>query len=271
MGAGQFSPTSYEIIGRSSATSATLVTVSANASANVKGSYATIGTTTFHWSGFYLLVQRIATTGRWRLDVAINTGGSDAIIVEDFFIETTANGTSFNLWFPLRVPSGASVKVRVQCDSGGSTLAMAAFGYMSGPNGPPSYSRIISCTDFTSTDATNGVTLNGTTQTAWAQVVSSTALRIAGLYVSPSRRADAVRSNASLVVDIGRGAASSEIVTLQLVVFNHGATNMETVVPASVERPYFIDIPASTRLSVRAVADAATTDSFGVCLSGLVP
>jgi hypothetical protein len=253
----------YETIGATGGPPVNEGTICTTGAANTKGSYATMGTTTFQADGFFLTLLNTGTADRFRVDIAINTGGSDTIIVEDFWCEN--NGIAFHVhnWIPVRVPSGAAVKIRAQALGASRTLGALATMY-SDPSRVGG-SKIRSATDFTNTLPTNTLTLTGTTQTAWSEVCASTAARFCRLWAMPTNAGDATRTADRFIIDVGMGAAASEVVLGQ---FYMSSSTTALRVNSAIEFP--CDIPAGKRLAFRVTCLNANTDSMSMACMGLV-
>ena len=73
----------YENIG---VTSASGTTVTAG-TANVYGSLATLGTTSFAYDGIILNVNGFSSSGRYRFTLTANNGAADQAIVSDIMFE----------------------------------------------------------------------------------------------------------------------------------------------------------------------------------------
>ena len=237
--------------------------------ADTKGSYATIGTTGFQYGGLVLslLASGLGGARKFRLDIAINTGGSDTIIVEDYYFEgsnTAIAVAPLNIHLRVCIPSGATVKARVQSNQSTQTIAVALIGVAYDFPGPVGKSRVVSCTDFTNTLPTNTVTQAGNSYTAWTEIRSSLPARVSALWLTFSNGGDSSRTASDFIVDIGVGAAGSEVVIGSILGTQSGG--LFSLIPAFLP----CDIPAGSRLAFRiqcAVAGAA--DAFGVCAIGL--
>ncbi|MBK1656832.1 hypothetical protein [Paracraurococcus ruber] len=245
------------------------VTVTASAAANAKGSYATLGTAGLSYSGFVLQMLP-ANSGKYRVDVAINTGGSDQVIVEDWLIDATSSGASRsvqNLWLPIAIPSGAAVKARCQAATGSHALRVLLTGYAQDFPGFPGFRALRSLTTFSATEAPT-VTQNGTTQTATWQEFSATPLAepVAALYFAVSTGGDNARTTSRWLAEVASGASGSEVSRLIL----QGAQNTTDITPG-VWGPFPAMLPPSTRLSFKVQCQAAAVDTFGLAAYGLIP
>lgn len=254
-----------EILGTGTGTG---TTVTANATGNTKSAAATIGSTTFAWSGF--IVQAEPSPGgarRYRFDVVANNGGSDQVIVADYYFEFP-NGTGvpqcIAVDFPVAVPSGASLKIKLQSSTGSETAVFTILGYALDTPGPVGASRVVSCTDWTNTQPTNSVTQTNTTFTAWTTIVASTPARVSRLWLNPSNAGDTGRTATDFLVEIAVGAAAAE----QRIASFFGKQVATFCQFGGWQFP--CDIPAGTRLSFRVqTASGVAADSMGVAAVGL--
>src|SRR5665213_1654097 len=94
MGHGQSLPSSarYEQLGFGTGTG---TAVAASGSANVKGSYASIGgATSFDYDGLYISgITGSGSKERFLVDIAANNGGGDEIIIANYFYESAGNNS----------------------------------------------------------------------------------------------------------------------------------------------------------------------------------
>ena len=250
--------TRSETIGIASGTGTTVTAGSANA----KGSAATIGTTAFRYSAFRLTIfQTGSTSRRNRLDIIVNNGGADEVILPDVYFE---NGTNdFSQIFPISIPSGATVKAKLQCTTGSEAAIVAITGFAGDFGMEPGNGRAISCTDWTNTGPTFTVTQTGTTATAWTTIAGSLSNAVSRLWLMPTHAADTGRTVSDFTVEIGIGSAGNEVVLDTA--FGHQVSN--GVMQTLWELP--CDLPAGKRLSFRVTCAAAAADAFGVTALGL--
>lgn len=232
--------------------------------ANTKGSFATIGTTAFAWSSFVLSINLPGNNSRFRIDIAVNSGGSDQIIVEDLFIESGVSTVQpFVFTIPVAVPAGAVVKARIQADAASRTLGVVVCGYAADFSGAPGASRLISLTDWTNTLPTNSVTQTGTSFSAWAQIMASTPRRVSALFIAPTAYGDTTRTASEFLVEIGKGGAGAEV-PIGAFIYRQGAGGM-----VGLNSSFPCDLPAASRLAFRVQCAAAAADSLGISASGL--
>ena len=261
------SSTRYETQGISGGVGTTLT---AGATANTKGSFAILGTTGFEYDGFHLYITGFTGggTSRYRVDIAVNTGGSDQVIVEDVYFDPSPAATYYadqkSVLIPVNVPRGAVVKARCQSTGTSVTVAASVLGFQGDAKATKGFRALKSATDWTNTDPTNSLTLNGTTLTGWVQIMASTPVRFAGLYLTLDSLGSTSLTTAHATFEIGIGASGSEHTTGIVIARQLSALNV-----INMHGPYPCDIAAGTRLAVRAQCDAADTNSYGVVLNGL--
>lgn len=234
-------------------------------SSNAKGTYATLGTLSQPVGAITVGLLPGTSARRFKIDIAINTGGADSIIVANAYTESGGSGGNFfsSYYFPVALPSGAIVKFRCSCTTNSGVATALVTAYPSTGGRFKGRSKVVSLTDFTNGDPTNTVTLNGTTQTAWAAIAASTSARVSRLWLVPATGGDVSRTSAAILVDIGTGGSGSEVTKAQFLV------SQNTLATVPVPNVLDMDIPASTRLSFRAQAASATADTFGMVALGL--
>ena len=249
----------YETLGAGTGTG---TTVTAAGSANTKGLYSTVGTASFQYDGIYLYFSTFSANARFRVDIAINTT-ADTIIIPDLFIDSSTAATTANTYtfIPVSIPAGAAVKARCQSTTASASFSMIVGGFETDSNGTRGFARAISCTDWTNTDPTGAITLNGITQTGWGQIQASTTARLAALYAMFDARGAALTS-ADLLLDIGWGAAASERVLTQILIRGTGSHQQ-------ILGPFPCDFPAGTRLAFRGQASTTDTNTVGLSLLGI--
>jgi hypothetical protein len=234
--------------------SGTGVTVTASATANTKGSYSTIGTTSFEYDAVWVTLQELVggTGYRQRIDIAANTGGADEVIIADLFFDASTNGGAwyntaapFTFCVPVCVPAGAVLKARAQSSTGSGTVAVWLQGQQGDAKAVRGFRGLASATDWTNTDATGSCAFSGQTLSSWAQIQASTPNRFAGLMVGLDS-GGTVPSGFQFLVDVGWGSSGSERKLFSLgSYFYFGGFSPLSV---SLAGPFPCDLPAGSRL-----------------------
>jgi hypothetical protein len=110
-------------------------TVDPGVSANTKGSYAQItASTAVDYAGFCFHLDPLnvsfASTNYLLIDIAVGAGGSEKIIIPNYFAQNAVSGVtrpSFSPWFDMPIIAGTRIAVRAQCSSATSTLRQFGF------------------------------------------------------------------------------------------------------------------------------------------------
>jgi len=258
--------------GAAAGTAGTVIT--ASGTANTKGSYTDIGSTTsFDYEWLIVVAGAANTAGNYVFDLAISVGGNRFIIAEDLrFCSLRASNQQWDIYcLPLHVPSGSQLSVRCAASVASITMQVVILGYSSGPFGAPGYSR---CRAFYAPSTSRGITCDpgavAHTKTR-TQITASTPDRAVALlaYVGPN--GDVAAAATRWLFDIETGGAGSEQVLLPNMYLGRGAPyDMPT---SQVFGPYPCDIPASSRMSCNIQCHVTTAGdrSVDVALWGFVP
>lgn len=238
----------------------TASTVNASASPNVKGVWAELCTST-PWDADALLVhlQINSSTVGALMDFAIGAAGSEIPIVENVLIAQPSRLSTY-LHVPKQIPAGSRISARVQATNGGQAIAVQAM-LMRGSfwSNPPAGNVLTYGADTTDSGGQvidPGAVLN--TYGSWTQLSASTARDISAVFLMVGNRQNAAPVDAagSFWLDIGYGAAASEIAVIAGLRFGSSTAALYGPLPA-MWLP--ASIPAGSRLCAR--ARAATTDA----------
>lgn len=243
----------YELLGQSAGAG---TTVTGSATANTKGSYTTIGTSGFDYDGCWLYItnKMSGTVARYRVDLAVNNGGSDQIIVADMFYDGSTGGAYYSgagptsPFIPVRIFKGATVKARCQATAASGTVDVSLQGVQGGATMIGPGRGLVNDTPFTNTDPTNGIVVSGTTQTAWTQIVASTTARYRALYVMAGAAGGTVNLMATRL-DIGWGSSGNERTLFSLDTWEYGNTSIGLL--GGALGPYPCNFAVGTRLALR--------------------
>jgi hypothetical protein len=261
--------TRSEVLGNPGTGEGTTVTTGV---ANTKGSYADLGTATFAYAGMVLMVSSVSGA-RVRLDLAVDTGGGNQIVVEDLFMDFTGGGiaAAVHVVLPIHVPSGATIRARAQSNGSGISLRAMLIGYAMDT---PGFSRVRQVKPLnawggsaaSATDPASFVALTGNTYTAWTEVTASAPDQCFGLLVALGNNGATARGNTRIVVDIGVGGAGSEVLigTIMVGQTANGPGAMSAMMP--------VHVAAGSRVAFRLVTSgAAFTQTTGCSVHGLIP
>lgn len=118
------------------------VTLTANASANTKGSYQQIvASAPINADGLILTVSCGSASSGYLVDVAVGAGGSEQVIVPNFPFQDfrLASGLDCLIFLPIKIYKGQRVAMRCQAGTGSQTLGVSVNFLASGFSGiqPP--------------------------------------------------------------------------------------------------------------------------------------
>jgi hypothetical protein len=256
-------------IGPIAATSSgTLVTPGA---ANVKGSWVQLSAAApFEVAGLGLDVQAI-TAGDYLIDIGIGAAAAETVLVADILLSTVGIAEGFNHQFiplPIGITVGTRVAARAQCSTGANVLPVVLALYGAGPAAAvSSYTAGAVAADSGGTTIDPGAVLN--TKGAWAELIAATTGIARYVVLLLGGRGNGARVNANWLIDIGIGAAGSEVVVVPDLLASQTATQ-DIVRPCVFPMP--LEIPSGSRVAVRAQANTtdATDRLFDATLTAFV-
>ena len=239
--------------------------VNPSSSSNTKGSYVTlISATAFDVCWMDAYVGMGSSSGGYSIDIAVGPAGQEKIIVNNLFVTNTSaaalrHGPHYS--FPVSIPAGMRISARAQCgassDTGNNFVALqlfdGSFTQMEGTAGVDSISF--------NAGSTTGVTVTASgssnTKGSYAQLIAATARDYIGLFFAVGRAGSLPSTSGSHLMDVAIGASGQEKIILPNLVFEYAAA-AEAYYPET-EGPYFIAVPAGTRLAARSQSDTSSS------------
>jgi hypothetical protein len=190
-------------------------TLTGNASANVIGTYASVGTVGgTAWSGFY--AEFSAPSGATNRYLArISLDGGSTVFVGPFLVMPASTSTRMErFFFPLIVASGTTIHMAVSSSAASSaTVKVVLTGLVpQGAINPPGYTTATNITTpgtATTVASATGVALSAN-NTTWTQIIASTAAQYGAFLVFFGGASNLTNSQGA-VVRLAKGAAASEI------------------------------------------------------------
>lgn len=248
--------------------------VAPSATAHTKGAYAQlIAATARAYDGFFLHANWESNGGtvypELLFDLAIGPAASEQVILPNIPVsESLFYFQSQSLFLPLYLPRGVRVAARAQQlgTTGHTELGVWLSGIASHPRNPPGYQRATHEGVSTATTRLTSITPSYGAESAWVQVTAASTHRCVQLYLllQAGVGATAGKGASRLHLDIGIGAAAAEQVLVEnIAVFGSGTG----VLTQQWYGPFPVDIPAGTRLAVRA---QERTSGFGAFYAGLL-
>lgn len=224
------------------------------------------------YTGFILQLGQMGQANvTYLVDVAIGGAGTEKVIVENIYL--SAGGTSYmgeDFLIPVALPKGGRLAIRGQTSNGSNVTSSAQIhGITAAWPDMPGFSKMEALGADTANSKGTTIDPGGTANTkgAWTQISASTTDDIAGLLLNFGP--DGVHAAGRLLIDVAIGASSSEQVILEdYVVTESGSVSRTFMNSAS----FPAEIPAGTRVSMRAQSDITTTPGreLDVVLQGLV-
>lgn len=263
--------------GQDVTTSAGII-VTASGTANTKGSWVQVGSNTgFAYEGITLYLSRTSAAADYIVDIGIDDGsGNIFTLVENFHVSSLKLAAEFNtgIHIPVHVPSNAVLVARCSSSTASATIRLVIVGHSANPGGYPGFSRAIAL--FTpATSRGIAVDAGGTANTkgSWAELTSSSGKDVAAIFGVVGFNGVTARttSPASMLLDIGIGAGSSEFVAVPDI-----ALNWESAGDGPKDiffGPLAASVPAGTRFAARAQCsdNTASQRTVDLALYGLVP
>lgn len=202
------------------------------------------------------------------LDIGVGAALSEVVVVPNLPVGYISVGNNIVYRFPLYISKGSRVAIRTQAAVALQTVGVVfVFGQL--PDKGPSPSRVVAMGVSTATSQGVAVSVPGATNTkgSWTEIIAATAEPFAGLLIGMQGASDTALGNHDCLLDIGIGAAGSEVVILPDMAFR-ASTNegfRQGVPGANYVRRH---IPAGARLAAR-WATVNTSNSIDVSLYGV--
>ena len=236
---------------------------------NTKGSYTQlVAATTFDACWIMVSIKETSnSTTHCAVDIAIGAGGSEKVILSNLMVEGSTNGTSgANSLFPCNIPAGTKISARAQ--NGGAVADGPTVSIILFDGGFTQFEGAAGADDIGFVSATTYGSLitasaSANTKGSYTQLVAATARDYIGFVLyfgAPSTGAGASRG----LYDIAIGSIGSEIV----IVPNIGANAVQVNSKPAYSGPFFINIPAGTRIAARMQADTGS-QAGGMVLYGI--
>ena len=259
-----FEDTSPNII-----SSASGITVTANASVNTKGSWTQLVSSSSGNTSFIVVLANsinvAATNTATLLDIGTGASGSETTVIADVAVGASGvtSGGSGNIFgVPFKIASGTRISARIQSVvAGGKTASISAFLMDLG-----NYDTAPTSVDVIGADTANskGISFSGASG-SWTEAIASTSRAYRAVVCVLSSHNNDI-AGITINWDVGIGASGSEVV------FGNGRASANTIETLSNATPYNYlfgrKIPAGSRLAVRHNI-AANPDRYGFTLIGV--
>lgn len=229
-------------------------TITANASANTKGSYTQLIASTSHdITGIMVNGGDVSNSSvDILLDVAVGAVSSEQVILSNLYFSSGTGSVSYNdpYVFPIFIPAGSRIAVRSQSSTGSEPITINVHLFSHGIKAISPLSIVTTIGDDTSDSGGTSIDSGGSANTkgSYTELITSTSHDIYKLVVCIGNQANTQRASYTWLVDIAIGAAASEqIVIPDLQLFC--SSSADTIFPRTFQFDCFI--PAGSRIAAR--------------------
>ena len=248
-------------------------TVTAAATAHVKGAYAVLSASTPHDADtIVVMFDDLAAGVNYLVDIAVGAA-TEQDIIPNLYVGGGTGSLVYGSYyiFHLQIPEGSRVTARCQASTLSSLIRCSILLIKSGfvASSPADY--VVAFGAATATTAGVSIDPGGTANTkgVYSQIVASTSDDVREITIAMDNQLNTVRSSQSWLLDIAIGAATEQIILPDIAL--NCSTSPDIVVPQTFG-PIPMCIPAGTRIAARAQSDGidATDRLFGVIVYGAV-
>ena len=229
--------------------------INSNASANTKGSYELIVSSTQHAYDMLSVTfsPNTLATRDFLCDIAIGAAASETIIINNLAYSASTNWVPQQYLFPIHVPAGTRISARTQCSTGSSNHELFFHGYATAFDGYAGCTSVETWGAVTGDSGGTSIDPGGTAGVvgAYSPLVTSTTFDVKWLMVAFGNQAQASRATTVGDLDISVGAGGSEQIIVPGIRFMTNGTPDE-VLPHTFG-PVPVDIPAGSRVAARCV------------------
>lgn len=192
---------------------------------------------------------------RTLVDVGIGAAASETVIVAglDFGYQSISTGapgrTAMNI--PVHIPASSRIAVRAQSTRTTQAISLGFWGALDAAAGVTCPSSLISYGVVSASSAGTTLTAPGGTNAkgAWLELEASTSVDLQALVVMPGFANGTSLATANFLLDVGVGAAASEVVVVNNV--SGQSLNSELAGRNANECLFPVAIPAGSRIAAR--------------------
>lgn len=239
----------------SNAADSGLTAVTSNATGGVKGSWVELVASTTNANELITVQLQSNSSGsgsEFSIDIATGAASSETVVIADipFFFKSNAGNSATSITFPLTIASGTRISARCSDGVGSNVVDVGVLLNTDSTFG----------TNSAITNICNKVqvapSLN--TKSSWVELNSSTAATYNWLLVGFTTSGDTAHTASRFLIDIGTGAASSEVVLIPNMswAMNQAEAHQSFWVPAPTS------LSSGTRLAARAAASSTSEEAF---------
>lgn len=243
--------------------------ITAAGSIDTKGSWVDLGgVTSFAYEGFTVICMVNGGTDVL-FDIGISDGTNRFVIAEDieYAGRKQVDEQNLALHIPVHVPAGSQLSARCQSSTASDFFRLHLIGHSANPGGYPGFSRAVKLFTVNGSRGT-AIDPGGTANTkgSWTELIASCPADVGAIFGVVGFNGDVTRAaTASMLLDIGIGAASSEFVLVPDMSIAWEATWDG---PNDVFfQPIGVNIPEGSRVAARAQCSLNTAGDRTVDLA----
>lgn len=245
--------------------STSLTTITSNVSANTKGSWVEIvSSTAFVATGADLMISVIDGDRSFLFDIGIGGSGSETVMIPNL-PACSRNGreVTSSVYYPLFIPAGVRLSARCQDSTGGGNMLFGLC-LRSTSMYSPIFDKSATYGAITSTSLGTTVIPALNSKGSWVEITSSIDFDCRYMLVCWS--ADSNTEHGDVFLDIGVGATSSEVVLVPNVFNGSMGGTLDRMYQPHVGIP--VTIPQGTRIACRAQykGNSGITDDLEIIL-----
>lgn len=256
------------------------ITLTANAAANtVQSTFTTlVAATAYEYGMLHITVARGTVVGWGMIELAIGAAASEKVIFTglQFLVTAGVVGHPVQIAVPLYVPQGVRLSARISYANANSfTADITVIGQALNPRMPPPFHHCFAIgptgTGATAARGTEATGSNATQNIFGTQVVlsASTPDDIACFFLSTTRgTTTAGTAIVDRVIELLVGAAAAERLLIPHLIQTLETTG-ESVHP-QIFGPFYVSVPAGSRLSGRVAAGGSTSVTLGTVPFSLI-
>lgn len=254
---GQYGGGGYvQVYGNTPATTSG-TTLTANASADTKGSYVQLTAATTHDANWIVVnLGASANQASFLVDIAIGSA-TEQIILPDLLVWTRLGDSGQTYLFPIFIPAGSRLAARCQSSTGGGAIQITVnlvsgtmLGGGVGPSWADAYGAVAASTG---TNVDPGGTAS--TDSSWVEIASATTRPHNWLVFAAKFGDGTLAAAAKWLVDIGIGSATEQEIVSDIFVSAGITTDMAC---GGWVQHFPIFIPEGSRLTCRARCSVTT-------------
>lgn len=226
---------------------------------HAKGSYTALIASTAYPTAWVLVSIPRGGANDYLLDIAVGAVGVEQVVIPNlpYSCNSSSSNTGSTFLFPLHIPAGTRIAARGQNSSASNnTLPIQVTCLAPMLGGERGLGKVEDCGAVTASSVGTSVDPGGTANTkgAWAPLIAATTIPYRWVCVSIGHT-NVLGANTSWTVDIGIGAASSEVVVVpDLAVYGGSVGDANPAVGLC----FPLSIPAGTRIAARAQCSVNT-------------